>query len=72
MSISPSGSNITLGGTGGTPNVTYYVLTSTNPALPLSSWIPVATNTFDASGNFTFTDSNTAGTPQRYYTLLLP
>ncbi len=42
-------------GTNGIPNWPYYVLASTNMALPLAQWPSVATNFFDGAGNFTFT-----------------
>ncbi len=35
---------------------TYYVLTSTNVALPLADWAPVFTNVFDGGGSFSFTN----------------
>ena len=46
--------NLLLGGSGGLSNYTDYVLSSTNVALPLTNWTMLATNLFDASGNFTF------------------
>jgi len=48
------------------------VLTSTNLALPLSQWMPVATNVLSASGNFTITATNAVNRsiPQRFYILL--
>ncbi len=51
-SVSYSAPTLGLSGSGGTPNGTYVVVTSTNAVLPLSSWTPVVTNTFDSSGNF--------------------
>jgi autotransporter-associated beta strand protein len=47
------GSNLVVTGTNGVPSGTYVILSSTNLALPLASWLPIATNTFDGSGNFT-------------------
>src|SRR6185369_12906953 len=46
-----SGSNLILSGTNGMAGQPYYVLTSTNLALPPGQWIPVATNFFDGNGN---------------------
>ena len=59
-----SGTNLILGGTNGWPGQYYYVLTSTNIALPRSLWTPIATNPFDPSGNFILTngiDPNQSG-----------
>jgi hypothetical protein len=41
--------SIVLSGTNGLANGVYYVLSSTNLAQP---WTPIATNAFDASGDF--------------------
>lgn len=59
-------------GSGGVTNGTYILLTSTNVTLPLSQWSLVATNPFDASGNFIFTNVPAADAPQQFYRLLLP
>jgi autotransporter-associated beta strand protein len=63
---SPSISRITMrtsgvecSGSGGVGNASYYVLSATNLALPLSNWSRVATNQFDNLGAFVFT--NTVG-----------
>ena len=61
------GNNMVFSGTGGVTNGTYLVLTSTNVALPLNEWTPIATNQFDPGGNFTFT--NAAVT--KFFTALL-
>ncbi|MGH7952542.1 MAG: autotransporter-associated beta strand repeat-containing protein [Limisphaerales bacterium] len=50
--------NFILSGSNGVPNWPYYVLTSTNLALPLSQWTVIATNTFDGGGNFNLTNAN--------------
>jgi autotransporter-associated beta strand protein len=67
--IVKSGSNVAFSGSGGAPNASYSVLTSTNAALPLTQWTSVVTNQFDASGNFSFTSS--AAQPQQYFILQL-
>jgi len=69
--ITLSGANLVLNGIDGQSGRTYYVLTSTNLALPLSQWTPVATNVLSANGNFTITITNTVttGTPQQFYIL---
>ncbi|MGA3181056.1 MAG: leucine-rich repeat protein [Verrucomicrobiota bacterium] len=68
-----SGANLALNGINGQSGGTYYVLTSTNVALPLSQWTPVATNVLGAGANFIITVTNgfTPGTPQRFYVLQL-
>ena len=56
-------------GTGGTPGWYYYVLTSTN--LAAGMWTPVATNQFDAGGNFAVTNAINPDRPQTFYRLQL-
>jgi hypothetical protein len=48
------------------------VLGSTNLTLPLVNWTRVATNQFDAVGNFLFTNSFGSNRPQYFYRLQLP
>lgn len=71
VSISLSGTNLTLNASNGLSGVTYYTLMSTNVAKPLNQWSPVATNVLGADGNFTITAANTASPtfPQRFYIL---
>ncbi|HTX20901.1 MAG TPA: hypothetical protein VMD27_03420, partial [Candidatus Aquilonibacter sp.] len=54
--VKAGGNQLVLSGAGGKPNGTYYVLGSTNLALPLADWTAIATNAFDANGNFNFTN----------------
>ena len=42
--VSLSGSDFVFSGTGGVEGGNYYVLTSTNVAAPMATWVPVATN----------------------------
>ncbi|MGP8020511.1 MAG: PKD domain-containing protein, partial [Limisphaerales bacterium] len=69
--LNVSGANLVLDATNGQSGQTYYVLSSTNVALPLNQWLPVASNTLSLSGNFTITISNTvtSALPQRFYIL---
>jgi hypothetical protein len=67
-----SGTNIVITGTGGSPNGTYSVLTSTNVALWLTNWTPVLTNLFNSVGNFSFTNPVSSQEPQRFYLLQSP
>jgi hypothetical protein len=70
--VSTIGTNLVLRGSGGLPNGNYYVLASTNLALPVASWPRIATNSYDASGNFSCTNGMSAGVPQKFYLLQLP
>ena len=70
-SVTVSGNNIVISGTGGAPGGTYYVLTSTNVALPLADWTRVTTNLFDGAGNFSATNAVDPNAPQRFYLLQL-
>lgn len=67
-----SGTDLSLSGTGGIAGGTYHLLTSTDVALAVSNWTPIATNVFDGSGNFTFTETFDPGTPQRFYLIAIP
>lgn len=64
--------NLVISGTNGTASGTYYVLASTNVAMPLANWTRVATNSFSGTGTFNFTNSVNPSTPQRFYLLQLP
>ena len=70
--VSLSGTNLILAGTNGPPNANYSVLAATNVALPLSNWLSIATNQFDSSGGFSFTNAIAPGIPQRFFQLLTP
>jgi hypothetical protein len=59
-----------MSGSNGPPSGTYYVVATTNVALPLASWTPVATNTFDSNGAFIFTASTSK--PGQFFRLSLP
>jgi fibronectin-binding autotransporter adhesin len=65
------GGNVVFSGTNGPANASYVVLTATDVTLPLASWTPIATNTFNGSGNFSFTNGAPAD-PQRFYLLQVP
>ena len=56
QTVAASGS-LMLTGTGGTPGWNYYVLATTNLTLPISQWERLATNSFDLSGGFAFTNA---------------
>jgi autotransporter-associated beta strand protein len=62
--------SLVVSGTGGLANWPYYVLNATNLVSP--QWVPIATNQFDGSGNFVFTNAINPLWPQSYYLLQLP
>ena len=49
--------------TAGTPNASYVVQATTN----LVSWTAISTNTADATGAFTYTDTSAGQFPKRFY-----
>jgi hypothetical protein len=66
-----SGANFVLSGSGGLAGATYYVLATTNVAAPLATWPRIATNFFDASGNFSASIPIAAG-DNRFFTIQAP
>ena len=64
-----SGGNLVLSGSNGVANGTYYLLTSTNVAMPFADWTVLATNNFDANGAFSFTDIIATSVAQCFYLL---
>jgi autotransporter-associated beta strand protein len=66
------GTNFVMSGSNGVAFHTYYVLASTDVTLPVTSWTPIATNTFDSSGNFTFTNTINPAIPQRFFRIQVP
>src|SRR5262249_5223238 len=65
------GNQFTFSGTDGVPGWTYFVLSSTNVALPISQWSTVATNRFDSTGGFMFVRVLDPNVPQTFYALKL-
>jgi autotransporter-associated beta strand protein len=70
--VSCVGSNFVMSGSGGQPYGTYFVLVSTNLALPLSGWTRISTNVYDASGNFLFTNPLGSSMTAQFYLLQAP
>ena len=70
--IALSGTAVVISGTGGAAGASYHVLTSTNVALPIVAWTPVATNTFGPGGVFSFTNAVSPNSLQRFYMLVVP
>jgi autotransporter-associated beta strand protein len=66
-----SANGFAFAGTGGVADASFYLLGTTNMAIPLTNWTRLLTNQFDSNGNFNFT--NPVGKdPQRFYLLQLP
>jgi hypothetical protein len=73
VTVTPAGVNgLIFVGSNGIPGWPYCVLVSTNLALPVSQWPFIATNRFDANGNFDFTDSVAPNALQEFYLLETP
>jgi hypothetical protein len=66
-----SGGNLIFSGTNGAPGSPYWVLSSTNLAVPLAQWTPVFTNNFDANGRFSYTNVPGPTRPQQFFILKL-
>jgi hypothetical protein len=66
-----AGANVVASGSNGLSGQTYHLLASTNLALPLSQWTPVATNIVNTTGNFTITATNAVdpAASQQFYIL---
>jgi hypothetical protein len=60
-----SGGSLIFSGTGGTPLATFTVASTTN--LINAVWVPVATGTNDASGNFSVTNVINPNIPHEFY-----
>jgi hypothetical protein len=69
--MNSSGSNFVFSGANGVPNWPYWVLTSTGLTLAPSQWMVIASNHFDAAGNFNLTSPPAASTPLNFYRLKL-
>jgi hypothetical protein len=71
-SVSINSNEIVITGSGGAPGTTYSVVTATNVALPLPQWSSIATNAFDAGGNFAFTNTIAPADGQQFFRLRVP
>jgi fibronectin-binding autotransporter adhesin len=56
----------------GPTNLPFYVLTSTNILLPRAQWTRIATNQFDATGSFSFTNPIDPSLTNAFFELQLP
>ena len=70
-SISISGTDVIISGTNASAGGSYYVLSSTNVALPLPNWTPILTQSFNGV-NFSFTNAMSPGEHERFYLLQIP
>jgi autotransporter-associated beta strand protein len=69
--ISLSGTNIIISGTNGLTGAPYFVLSSTNLALPLAHWTVLSSNIFQ-SANFSITNPVDPSAPRDFYLLHIP
>jgi hypothetical protein len=67
-----SGGNLIFSGTGGTANGSYSVMTTTNIATPLTSWVLLSTGIFDGTGAFSVTNAINPAVPHAFYLLKTP
>jgi hypothetical protein len=67
-----SGANFVISGSGGLVGATYYVLATNNVTAPLATWPRIATNVFDASGNFSASIPIDPSAPNRFFTIQAP
>jgi hypothetical protein len=71
-SVSVSGGNITLNGSGGRPSGSYHVLAASNVLTPLGSWSVVASGSFAGDGSFSVAFPTAPGQPQQFYLVKSP
>lgn len=67
--VSLTGTQLSLVVTNGAASTTFYVVTSTNIAQPVGSWLPVSTNVFSGNGMFTNRLTINPSEGQRYYAI---
>jgi autotransporter-associated beta strand protein len=71
-SVSQSPLGVTVTGTHGPPLRTYLVVGSSDPLKPRDAWNPIATNSFDINGNFSFTLPIQQNVVRRVFTIKIP
>jgi autotransporter-associated beta strand protein len=71
-SVSQSPAGMTVTGSHGPPLRTYYVVGASDPTRPRDLWNPIATNTFDINGNFSFTLPIQENVARRVFTIKIP
>jgi uncharacterized repeat protein (TIGR03803 family) len=72
--VTASGTSLVINGSNGQSGQTYYLLMGTNLTEPFAQWIPVASNTPAASGNFSIIATNAVSpnVPKRFFILRSP
>jgi hypothetical protein len=70
--VAISAGNLILTGSGGIPNGTYSLLTTTNVATPVSTWTTNTSGTFDGGGNFSNTIPVLQSELSRYFVIKTP
>jgi pectate lyase len=71
LAMTSVGGNLIFSGSNGPAGGTNYLVATTNLTTPLAVWTRVATNTFDPSGNYNFTNTIPPGVAQRFHRLQL-
>jgi autotransporter-associated beta strand protein len=66
------GVNLALTYGGGVPGALYYLIGSTNLALPVAQWTPLTTNYFAFDGTTSVNATVYADPPQKFFRLLVP
>src|SRR5215468_7898742 len=66
-SIRVLGTSLVFSGSNGVPGRSYYLVSSTNLALPLTQWQPIASNIFDPNGNFNITNPSAVNLRQQFF-----
>jgi hypothetical protein len=66
-----SSTNLMISGGSDWPQVTYYLITSTNLAISSTNWPVVQTSSFDERGNFTNIVSLDTNATQQFYQLMI-
>jgi hypothetical protein len=69
--IELQGSSLVMSGSG-PANGTFTIMTSTDPAPVGAAWTPSGNGTFNAAGQFRFTNSISPGVLQKFYRLQVP
>jgi autotransporter-associated beta strand protein len=68
-SVAFSAGNLVLTGSNGVPGSTFYVLAATNLTTPLTNWLVLSTNVFNANGDFSLTNMVGSNLPDEFFEL---
>ena len=69
LTLIKNGSSFVLTGANGFPGAVFYVLGSTEPALPISQWTRMTTNLIDTNGSFSVTNPIDGNRPNAFFIL---